>query len=550
MKLANLSLESFRGISSQFELPVGSKNLLIYGDNGSSKSSLSRALELLFARRPRAILSEHKNFFVTSAPKIAAKFTGKSRNVNPANGAVFDNPKSLTVNWESNDPDPKVRWDENGGSRIDAWLLESSFRSAFLDHRKLLLLSNRDQDLGQAFFHACVRYLFAHLTTAAGKPIAQLWDEIESGVVAFNSAKTNQRDSQEAASGMADPVARAKPIEDAVNILNTALDDYLTAPAGQTSRLVQEAERLLGRFEHLNLKLSLGFEHITFNRILGTLSGGRIKPVIKFCDHAIIGTINGEPSAMHHEFLNEARLTALALAIFFAAVRLQDQVAYIPGNGEPTEPARLLVLDDVLVGLDYDHRMPVLDIINDEFAANSRYQVILLTHNRVWFDICRLQMDDTKWNIVELFAHRGKGIQNSDFPIRKEIPADYISRAEHFLNVLNEAPAAANYVRVALEWALKEIAHRRKVSIEFRADPERHDTEVFLTAISDLKQPPGGAHHLVKLELQRRLKALRKTVLNPLSHFHPTTVNAAEVTRAISVAKELVAIACSLPERR
>ena len=538
MKLTHLSLESFRGVSTQFELPVGGKNLLIYGDNGSSKSSLSRALELLFDRRPRVTLREHQNFFVTTQPKIAVKFEGKIRNQNPTTQEVFENTKEVPVKWEGTDAKPSP-----------PWLLSSSARSAFLDHRKLLLLSDRDRELGKAFFLACVRHLFAHLDTSAGKPIAELWDDIESAVVAFNNAKDQQRSSQEAASGVADPVARAKPIEDAANALNQALDDYLTAPAGQPSRLVQEAERLLGRFEHIRIKLKLEFEHITFNRNTGTLSGGLIKPTIDFCGHAIVGVINGQPAAMHHEFLNEARLTALALAIFFAAVRLQDQIPHVPGNGEPTEPARLLVLDDVLVGLDYDHRMPVLDIINEEFAANSRYQVILLTHNRVWFDICRLQMDETEWNIVELFAQRGKGVSDSDQPIRKQTPADYIGRAVYSLDTMNEAPAAANYVRVALEWALKEIAHRKKVLIEFRSDPERHDTEIFLTAIQPLKRN-GTSQALVPLALQRRLKALRKTVLNPLSHFHPTDITPAQVMKAIDVASELVALATSLPERR
>jgi len=543
MKLTHLMLESFRGISSRFELPVGGKNVLIYGDNGSSKSSLARALELLFDRRPRVTLAGHANLFAGSQTTIEAKFEGSTeiRNVRPSDGEVFiqNAAKTETVTWKTAAPKPEP-----------SWLLSSSARSAFLDHRKLLLLSDRRGDLAQAFFFASVQHLFAQLDAGSGKTIAQLWDEIESGVLAFQNAREQQRTSQEAASGVADPVARAKPIEDAVNALNKALDDYLTPAGGQPSRLVSEAERLLKSFEHLNLKLTLTFEHLTFNRNDGRLEGGRIDPRITFFGKLLEGTVNGHPAAMHHEFLNEARLTALALAIFFAAVRLQDQIPYIAGAGEPKQPARLLVLDDVLVGLDYDHRIPVLDIINDEFVKDGRFQVILLTHNRVWFDICRLQMEEADWSIVELFSRRGKAIGGSDLPVRKETPANYIGRAEFFLNEMHEAPAAANYVRVALEWSLKEIADRRKVSIEFRNDPERHDTEVFLTAIQPLKKHGSTSHHLVKLDLQRRLRALRKTVLNPLSHFHPTTVNAAEVQRAIDVAKQMVQIAESLPARK
>ena len=48
---------------------------------------------------------------------------------------------------------------------------------------------------------------------------------------------------------------------------------------------------------------------------------------------------------------------------------------------------RFLVLDDALIGLEIQNRLPVLRIITSESFKN--YQLFLLTHDRVWFDLAR-----------------------------------------------------------------------------------------------------------------------------------------------------------------
>jgi hypothetical protein len=57
-----------------------------------------------------------------------------------------------------------------------------------------------------------------------------------------------------------------------------------------------------------------------------------------------------------------------ALCVFLAAVKLAD------ADPENPEPLRLLVLDDVLIGLDLNNRLPLLQLLRDEFP---RHQIIL-----------------------------------------------------------------------------------------------------------------------------------------------------------------------------
>lgn len=65
-------------------------------------------------------------------------------------------------------------------------------------------------------------------------------------------------------------------------------------------------------------------------------------------------------------FFNEARLPAIALAFYLAALKVEVPESAALTNLGP----RLLVLDDVLIGLDMAHRLPVLELVEKEFAAD------------------------------------------------------------------------------------------------------------------------------------------------------------------------------------
>jgi len=530
MRLTKLTLKSFRGISDKFELTVGGKNLPIFGENGASKSTISRALELLFDPRPTCTITSHQSLFSANPPSLIAEFQRSVVHTRPSDGKQFKKSKV-----------EKLEWNGSGAKPLPSWLLSSAARSAFLDHRKLLLLSDRQRDVGESFFLTTVQHLFAYLTVGStGKTVAVVWDEIQENIKTYRAAKQSR--GQEAATGTAAPVAHHKPIEDAINALDAALDEYLMPQAGKPTALVAEAERLLGNFEHLHLKVTLDFELLTFDRNDGTMQGGKLRPHVIYCSKDLGSTANGAWDTSHHLILNEARLTALALAFFFAAVRLQDQIAYLPAAGAPDSPVRLLVLDDVLVGLDYDHRLPVLEILRKDFLRKKRFQLVLLTHNREWYDLCRLKVGENGWANIELYAQRGKGVDGSDYPVIKEAASDLVQRAKEFLDKDHEHRAAANYARTAIEWAMRELCSKKRLPVPFKVDPHRYDTDDFLKALvgKGHRRKESGP---VKKKLRTDLEALRKTVLNAFSHWNPTTAGKAEIRRAIKAAEELVALA-------
>lgn len=529
MKLHSITLEGFRGIAGRFELPVGCKNLLLHGENGSAKTSIARALELLFDPDADVDLLGQKNLFGTSAPLIEARFKGQRTNINPATQEKFVNGMDETLNWTSIDEKP-----------LPSWILEGARRSAFVSYRRLLLLSDQTRDLSENFFRAAVTTLFPHLLVGtSGKTIGELWQEASDALIAFHAAKSGR--GQEGATGVADPVAHHKPIEDALTLLSQGLGDYLLPRGDMPSQLVEEANRLMAYFGDANLKIDLHFSGLRFNRQKERIEGAEILPDVSFCQKSLnrsylnLETGADESKADHHYILNESRLTALGLALFLAALKIADIPAYIPGRGEPNEPLRLLILDDVLVGLDYDHRMPVLEMLVKEFP---NHQVLLFTHDRTWFDIAHLELvggEESSWKTERIFSLRGRGPGGSDLAILDDAPVKWLDRAKWFLSERKDFPAAVNYTRTAVEYLLKSIAHHRHAEMPFTLKPHKLNTEHFLNAVCLLKKRTNGSHRLIPAHLQSELKALRKTVLNPLSHAHPNSITETEVRKAIEV---------------
>ena len=127
-----------------------------------------------------------------------------------------------------------------------------------------------------------------------------------------------------------------------------------------------------------------------------------------------------------HTFLNEAKLTQLALSVRFGATLSQLRDA----------PLKLLVLDDLLVSLDMSNRMKVVDIILSKTFAE--YQKIILTHDLGFFNEFRRRIggSHTDWS----FQHFKTTPQNG---VGMQVVKDEIQKAEDYLHGQNLDEAAS-----------------------------------------------------------------------------------------------------------
>jgi hypothetical protein len=243
-------------------------------------------------------------------------------------------------------------------------------------------------------------------------------------------------------------------------------------------------------------------------------------------------TLNGEKVPTWNEFLNEARLSALALSLYLAGVKLSDA-------GTSPDPLRLLVLDDVLIGLDLTNRIPVLRILEKHF---SHYQIILLTHDKVWYEMAQLAFaEPEEW--VKYEVQRGlEATEKYDVPVLHpagvNLTEHFIKRATHFHDANHrDLRAAALYARVAFEVKLKKYCADRKVQVAYDLDGRQLKTTDFLSGIE--RRLVWSGKSAKALFLIQRVKLFLDGVLNPLAHYHPVTLDPDEVLAAIEAVKAL-----------
>ena len=222
------------------------------------------------------------------------------------------------------------------------------------------------------------------------------------------------------------------------------------------------------------------------------------KPKIRLTAKLIDPKLAEEKQLIHnpHTFLNEARLTAIALAIRFAML---DE------RGTFDDAGSILVLDDLLLSLDMSHRNIVLDII---LKKEAEHQILILTHDKFFFQMAKSKIKHFKqsnWEYIEMYAHK-----NNDIPLPLIYKSEsYLGKAIRYLEE-NEYEIAGNFLRKEAESFLKEILPKKY----------KLNDEGKLKALGNLLSDAvvfSESNGLNK-ELFEKLNSHREFVLNPSSH--------------------------------
>ena len=477
MKLTKVEIEDFRGFPGpgmySFDLD-GGKNLLIYGENGSGKSSLFRALVEFFSLdlNPKPF-ADYKNIF--SDPNLTDGY--------------------VCVHFD--DDRQPAKWSFGGDRPAEVRVAETALRKGCLDYRALLR-TNFVHGSGKVnLFDPVVKDLLAHhpVPAAGGTmEIGNLWEGV------LGSKPINHRGRN---------ITR---IQQACDLFNQAV-----GPAWPD--LVKKAEQILTIFPYGDVSLNLDFPGVHYDAEEREIIQVELNLEVK---------LNEQPISEHQHFLNEARLSAIALSLYLAGLLISIP-APVPGA---SEYPKLLVLDDVLIGLDMSNRMPVLKILQEHFAD---WQIILLTHDRVWYDIVRMQTEtDKDWLYHELYyALSDAGYECPVLRGHNKGPSDLLARARQHLRD-NDERAAAVYARAAFERKLQRYCEKNSVPVRYRTDPRQITAEEFLQAIKKRAKDKGKTSPAF-----RQIETYRKIVLNPLSHASATTVTRPEIEGAIEAVENL-----------
>jgi hypothetical protein len=228
-----------------------------------------------------------------------------------------------------------------------------------------------------------------------------------------------------------------------------------------------------------------------------------------------------------HTFLNEARLSSIALSIRMAILK-EKFVKELP---------KILILDDLLLSLDMGNREVVLSIILEEYLED--YQLIILTHDRVFFQSAlsyikvkhatelKKQGEQNKalldeaytkhWKVFELYeATQIDGKRIPSITIHKS----YLQKALHYFNDVENVDyqACGNNLRSALEEVLREI-----IPTKFLRQEDGQPIPITSQTLNTLlvKCTDFFNHLGFDINLLEKLDRYRERALNQTSHYNP-----------------------------
>lgn len=522
MKITKIAIQGFRAFDEEFVLDLaGGKSLLLYGENGSGKSSIYLALRRFMEERGDN-LAIHRNQF--SVPARASKVTLHLQGEDAA-GTAIDN----DFEW-TGDPHPLVVLPTDADSPISpaqrALLVDTSRRAGFIDYRVLLRTHLMASPYTRTNFGPSPHVgVFGTLSTSLPD---QLFDLV--ACVVLDGVRVPVAGGTEKTIGALArrlwerrPRTHHKwnldPFNQAANAFNTAFNAMLPDVQAKLSQY-------LGAFSNHHLEITLPPVAVRWDRSTRTMRGAELIPEVKF---------RGKVVAKYQDVLNEARLSAIALCLFFAGVALSD-------NDIANEKyCRLLVLDDALIGLELQNRLPVLDILmHDDF---KNYQVFLLTHDRVWFDLARGHLPEKDgWIHKELLADEDNG---KLIPRHKSSLDDLARARDHLAN--GDLMAAAVYGRAAFECRLRNVCEKNAVPVKFKKDLKQISTDDLWQAIL-VRQREREEHQktypnspdFIPAALITRVEVMRSTVLNQLSHAGALALVANDVQVALQTVEDVI----------
>lgn len=447
-RLQSLIFHNFKFFCDDFPFETKLKNVLLYGENGSGKSSVSWGFYTFIESRLKSSPNEVMKYFQS----------GHLENLRNIHSASPDS--SIVANFSEDTPDPAHR--RTAGYEISNRVVESQ-RSpdVFLDYT----VSSCD------YFNY---KMLSDLTYQRNSKELDLFDYFESELFRFLNLGHQYRDIN--GNFPADGGLLAKEWWN--YICSVRLPMTRRSQVNRTTAEYTEFVRLLSDFrDEVNIMLrslvasandmlhtTLNMPEVDLNIEMSSVpfnllkegrrryKDGRVhKPKILVKAY-VQNRVTGRQETVTHlySFFNEAKLTCIGLALRLA---ISDYKLITMGDVAP-----VLFIDDLLISLDMGKRLPVLDLLMSK--ANTR-QLIVFTHDRSLFNCMKDMIIDAgkkdEWNFDLLYE---KDSSITGLPYSKpELVADskdYLEQAQMHIG-RTDYPAAGNYLRKYAEQQIKAI---------------------------------------------------------------------------------------------
>ena len=437
----------FNGKNDQYLLNVDGKNLLVYGENGSGKTSFYRGLKDFFHGEDFIVHNQTPRLNEGFIEIILSDGTGE-------------------------------RLEASGNKPAKAEVLNTPKLNSFLSYKELLqthLVETDEINL----FQLLVNGLLSEHSLASLGTLADAWGDEKSKSLQNETDNLNQGLKR----GEIDKEEAAEQIEIAKARLEEEHTKFIDELKQLLSQINDKLTEILAYFnQNLEVKIELG--SIEWGNPLDS----KITLDVKYYGIAVDS---------HHDFLNEARLSAIAISIYLAAIKLN-----------PTQNAvKFLCLDDIFLGLDMSNRLPLLDILEKEF---NDWQIVLTTYDRHWFEVAKVEVGSTNWQHIEMYSAQNSN-PSFEYPIIIKESDNYLSKAKKYYKT-KDYPGCLNYLRKEIERLIKERLPEESIR-HYEGQPHKlsHLWDVMVDRYNTIGLP-------IANNITDTFSTTKLTLLNPLAH--------------------------------
>lgn len=491
-----IEFKNFKAFYGEEELNLEGKNLLLYGENGSGKSSIYWAIYT----------------FMQSSTKTQQEIAKYFVNFDDADPATYESLKNV---YCSDTDDSYLRLETIDELNVKTRHEINATHANTNQSDKTIALANASSD----FIHYKLLFKFYDLSH---KHTLNLWPVFMRDIFPFyRNAETDpdyrQRIEELETSLPVDAAGNKARLgtgpriqyDEKINNLNSEIELFLNEVQQNSNDFLKE-HFCNGNDE---LEILLRYE----NKITHDTVEEKVKKNIP-PEYSITLFVNLWDKNLSdwriirrpHSFLNEALLTRIAFSIRIGALRTRLQ----------TNDYKVLCLDDMLISLDMGNRDKLIQLILNTENKRSldffdEYQKLIFTHDKAFFNLCkqriRLSGKKDKWNIKEIYRDTDCN------PVKPYIErtTDYFDRAEKHLKAF-DYPASANALRQGLENLIFDFlpAHKKvKILPNKRAGTTKKLLGDLLEALKEIHEDYG-----LSVTDINNVFVYKDHLLNPLSH--------------------------------
>jgi len=446
-RIKSIQLNNFKFFQQEEPITLDGNNLLLYGENGSGKSSIYWAFYTLFEASLKDDDDEIRKYFCKTI-----KLKDNLVNIHSKEDPVGSDNYNSFIELKTNDTPEKIyrisKIDVGINKNIEA--KTTNFASDFINYRMLLGVSafrhSDSIDLFSVFVEDIFKYVqFSKVQITRNGVLKEftnafeIWQQIEQGHEMVNSVRSS------------------KPRKIRAYKYSTEWKEFETL-------IKTFNESLKKLIEYINIQAPVNFKQLGYDfkfyleleEEASYNKGETSYRPIPFILRVHIPEYENVKNALYkpHSFLNEAKLSALAISIRLAILTEKRQKNCL----------KFIILDDLLISLDMRNREKVLELLlSGDFIEN--YQIIILTHDKMFFQMAKHKiniLEQENWKYIEMYETKDE-IGNSKPHIK--LSKNYFEKATEFFES-NNLPEAANNLRKASEEFCKKILSKKQTISE------------------------------------------------------------------------------------